>query len=77
MNKPVEEGMQDTLQTIRFFFADPKSKDPLEKQIKKKFDEVDVDKSGALDKKEFKELIMKTINKDQVRFLHQLQNGCA
>ena len=75
VNAPLEEGVTDVLKTVRSFFGDPNSKDPLEKQIKKKFDDADVDKSGALDKKEMKTLLRNTVNRGSERLSeHDMNN---
>jgi len=75
VNAPLEEGVTDVLKTVRSFFGDPNSKDPLEKQIRKKFDDADVDKSGALDKKEMKALLRATVNRGSERLSdHDMNN---
>jgi hypothetical protein len=50
VNAPLEEGVNDVIKTVRIFFGDLNSKDPLEKQIRKKFEQKDVNKSGGLDR---------------------------
>jgi Ca2+-binding EF-hand superfamily protein len=75
INAPQEEGTLDVLKTVRSFFGDPSSKEPLEKQIKKKFDDADVDKSGALDQKEMKTLLRNTVNRGAERLSeHDMNN---
>lgn len=75
VNAPLEEGVTDVLKTVRSFFGDPNSKDSLETQIRKKFNEADVDKSGALDKKEMKALLRATVNRGAERLSeHEVNN---
>ena len=66
-NLPREEDEVDLMSIIRDFFPDHTSKLSLDKQIRKRFEEMDVDRSGGLDKREFKNLIKATVNKQQER----------
>jgi hypothetical protein len=66
-NLPREEDEVDLMSIIRDFFPDHTSKLSLDKQIRKRFEEMDVDRSGGLDRREFKNLIKATVNKQQER----------
>ena len=65
-----------TLQ-VRSFFGDPASKDPLEKQIQKKFKEFDADGNGSLDKKEMRDLLRMTAAQCTHTRTHSLPSQCT